>query len=156
MQGVKGVWCFFRTRRSQQGLCSSPGWDFFGSFHARSVTKPTASPGGNAKHFCVEAKMMSQPISFGKCFVSCHWLRRCRLQVLCRGSLCVLVFRFHDWVAYACGGLVVAYGYVSYLPVSSFSEIMSGLTALPHSTSMKSACLPQQGLFWRIVRRKRR
>ena len=32
---------------------------------------------------------------------------------------------------------------VSYSPDSSFSAIMSGLTALPHSTSMKSACLPQ-------------
>ena len=32
---------------------------------------------------------------------------------------------------------------VSYSPDSSFSEIMSGLTALPQSTSMKSAFLPQ-------------
>ncbi len=32
---------------------------------------------------------------------------------------------------------------VSYLPVSSFSAIISGFMALPHSTSMMSVFLPQ-------------
>ena len=39
---------------------------FLALSNARSLTSATAKPGGKAKHFCVEAKIMSQPIFAGK------------------------------------------------------------------------------------------
>ena len=64
---MDGVWSFFSNSKSSTRSVYAP---LFGTCcalsTARSFTSETANPGGSAKHFWVEAKIMSQPISVGR------------------------------------------------------------------------------------------
>ena len=111
---------------------------------ARSLTNATAKPGGSAKHFWVLPKTMSQLNSEGKVLSPA-------IEETASTAKMMSGYSFLTILPISAIGLRTPEEVslwqtvrVSYLPVASFSATMSGLIALPISTSKTSVCLPHE------------